>query len=162
MNLVLLGLIAVVFVGVIIYRKGRVHWPTTIGLVAAGLLTAWLTDVEDFPVGLTTLTILLRSLGMVFAVAFLLRYLRLNWQATPEGRHLIGFTLIVALFLGYATANNIAMWLDPASSRGIRGNWPGRSEVGAVLYGLVAWFLFQRNRLLTLAQRERREMEAEE
>ena len=105
---------------------------------------------------LFVLTIALRTIGMILAIVFAARYSRDQWRSTPEGRHLMWFSLIVAGFLAYATANNIAAWVDDYVPPGIvDGNYPGRLELGAIFYGWMAWAMWQRNRLLTRAHRQR-------
>ena len=101
---------------------------------------------------LLLLTIAFRTVGMILAWVFVARYARYSWRASEEGRHLMGFSTVVALFLTYATANNVASWIDPDTTpANIDGDWPGRVLVGIVLYAGTAWFMWQRNRLLTNA-----------
>lgn len=111
-----------------------------------------------FIVGLVALdvafeaAIVARTVALVLAVMFAWRYSRRPWRTTREGRHLMSFTLIVAAFLVYATVNNVVTFLDAYPSTP-DGSYPGREVIGLALYMLVAWELYQRNRLLSLAYR---------
>ena len=106
---------------------------------------------------LTDAGIVLRTLGMIFAGAFVVRYSRQPWRSTAEGRHLMSFSAIVAAFLAYATINNVMAWLDPTlPPEHADGDYPGRLLFGVALYGFVAWAMWRRNHLLTLALRSAR------
>lgn len=101
--------------------------------------------------------IVFRTATLALSITFLLRYDRVNWQATAEGRHLMAFTGLVAAFLAYASVNTLVQYIDgTVTSRG-DGAWPGQLIVAVVLFQWGAWVLWRRNRLLTIAQREVRQ-----
>lgn len=108
------------------------------------------------------LAIIFRTAGLIFSVSFVLRYLRLPWRSTVEGRHLMSFSTVVALFLLYATVNNIAAYFDSYVPPGhVDGDYFGRLPIAVLLYGWVAYEMWKRNHLLTLARRQAREYEHE-
>lgn len=104
---------------------------------------------------MTDLAIVLRTIGLVCSVAFVIRYSRMPWRSTREGRHLMSFSGTVAAFLAYATINNVAAALDDYVPPGhVDGDYPGRLALAVILYGAVAFEMWRRNRLLTLARRQ--------
>ena len=82
------------------------------------------------------LGVVLRVVCAVLAVTFVLRYLRYDWRATAEGRHILGFTAILALFL--VTALGLALFGRP---------WWVPYPL-AVMYAVMAYVLWRRNMLL--------------
>ena len=97
--------------------------------------------------------VILRAVALVLAVVFTVRYSKRPWKQTAEGHHLMAFTIIVAAFLAYASVNNLVAYIDPTQPVA-DGPYHGRQVIGVLLYAAVAWELWQRNRLLTLASRE--------
>lgn len=95
-------------------------------------------------------SVVARTAALVLALLFAYRYSRRPWRSTREGRHLMSFTLIVAGFMFYATLNHVVAVLDTVPAMP-DGHYPGREVAGLVLYMLVAWELYQRNRLLSSA-----------
>jgi hypothetical protein len=123
-------------------------------------MRSWLADyIRDAILGVTLVlgvllldvvvevSIAARTVGLGLALLFAARYARRPWARSREGRHLMSFTLIVAAFLTYATVNNVISYFDSVPNLP-DGQYPGRNLVGLVLYMLVAWELYQRNRLL--------------
>lgn len=99
-----------------------------------------MTLLNDFITGLVGLCALL-------AWVFVLRYRRLDWRSTDEGKHIMGFTLCVAIFTTLAAEVRLF------------GPWPGTLLVALALYGWLAYLLFSRNWLLHKAQRRERRKE---
>lgn len=99
----------------------------------------------------------LRTAAMIFALSFVIRYWHLPWRSTPEGRHLMSFSAVVACTLAVATANQLVAYLDnvPAAPRD-DGAYPGRIEISVILYIWIAFEMWRRNRLLTRARRDNR------
>lgn len=102
-------------------------------------------------------TIGVRTVGMILAWMFVFRYARVkNWNKSPEGQHLMSFAFVVGAFLTYATANNIAAWLDPRTAQDfVDGDYPGRLSIGLALYAWVAYEMHRCNTLLTDALEEK-------
>jgi hypothetical protein len=94
---------------------------------------------------LRDLTTLIVVVGAVPATAFPVLYAAwAPWWRSPEGRHLMGFTVTVAAFLDLILA---VRWLGP---------FPGLPAVLVVLYAAVALLLWRRLFLLIRAQRKPR------
>lgn len=93
---------------------------------------------------MTTAGIVLRVACMLLAWLFVFRYARVGWTKTDEGRHLMGYTLITAIFMSLAAY--VSIW----------GRYPWFDQVSMLLYGWLAYLLGRRNWLLTAAQRDRR------
>lgn len=109
---------------------------------------------------LIDIAIILRTVGMIFAAVFVIRYAQQPWRKTLEGRHLMSFSTVVALFLAFATLNNITAWIDDYVPPGhVDGDYPGRRVIGVVLYLAVAFEMWRRNHLLTLALRKAAQVE---
>jgi hypothetical protein len=90
------------------------------------------------------LGVVLRGAGALLAWAFVIRYARYArgvWTETDEGRHLMGFTLIVAIFMTLAVTTRFF------------GPFPGLDIIAIVLFLLLDALLVQRNLLLLRAQR---------
>ena len=102
-------------------------------------------------------TIGVRTVGMILAWMFVFRYARVkNWNKSPEGQHLMSFAFVVGAFLTYASANNIAAWLDPRTAQDfVDGDYPGRLSIGLALYAWVAYEMHRCNTLLTDALEEK-------
>jgi len=117
--------------------------------------------VPDLP-WLDLVGMVFRFLTFLFAATFIVRYSRRPWRSLPEGRHLMGFTCLVAAFMLWSLVNNIAAWLDPQPPT-IRpdGKWPGRELVACVLFGFTAWYMYKRNTLLNPQRDAREAVEAE-
>lgn len=79
---------------------------------------------------------------LLAAGTFVFRYIRVGWDKTDEGRHLMGFTFIVAVFMALVVYTRFF------------GRFAGLEAVGVELFGILLWLLVQRNLLLTRAQRE--------
>ena len=93
---------------------------------------------------LASLAIALLVLGAVQAWAFVFRYSRENWRKYAEGRHIMGFTLMVAIILSLAVEVRIF------------GPYPGLQIVAMLLYGWLVYLLGSRVRLLWRAQHPRK------
>ena len=95
---------------------------------------------------LTSLAFFLLAVSAVQAWAFVYRYSRENWRKWPEGEHLMWLTVVLALMLTMTLVFNAfppSLWIA--------------SSVSVVLFGALVYELYRRHRLLTLAQRDRRE-----
>lgn len=88
---------------------------------------------------------LLVAAGAVFAWSFVILYRRYDWRATDEGRHIMGFTLMVAITLTLSLEVRLF------------GPFPFAPFVAVGLYGWIVWLLFSRLRLLVRAQRGSRD-----
>lgn len=97
---------------------------------------------------LNTFVTVLVALAALLSWTFVLRYRRLDWRATDEGKHIMGFTLCVALFTTLATEVRVF------------GPYPGAIFVALGLYGWLVYLLFSRNLLLHRAQAEAKRAEA--
>lgn len=84
------------------------------------------------------------AIGAALAWAFVVLYSRIEWRSTHEGRHIMGFTLMVAIILTLAVEVRIF------------GPYPGLQIVAVLLYGWLVYLLASRVRLLLRAQRERK------
>jgi hypothetical protein len=94
---------------------------------------------------LTAATILaevLMGACAVFGWVFVVLYSRVYWKVTPEGRHLMKFTIALSLVFSLST---LFQFTDP-------GMW-ARVGLSIALFGWVAFELANRTRLLILAQR---------
>lgn len=120
-------------------------------LSALFLLTAWTGFLTLLPPSvLSVLGDGLRIACLLAAATFVVRYARVGWTKTDEGRHLMGFTFILTVFMALVVYTRFF------------GRFAGLEIVGTVLFTLLAGLLVQRNVLLTKAQRERAaELEAE-
>lgn len=79
------------------------------------------------------------------ATRFAIRYSRVNWRRTPEGRHLMGLSRVLAIVLWgtlLAAAVPIPFWVAAVEQ--------------VLLFGWLAYELNRRNRLFTARQREAR------
>lgn len=92
---------------------------------------------------LNLIATILVATSAVMAWVFLFRYVGRNWRATPEGRHMMGLTLIIAVFLSLATEFRTF------------GPWVGAPVVALVLYAVLAFLMFQQNVLLWKADQSR-------
>lgn len=93
--------------------------------------------------------IILRGITLFYSATFVIRYSRRNWKALPEGRHLMGFSVVIMLFMILSFINNLAAYLDkiPPSVRP-DGNYPGRDLISLVLFSGITWFMYRQNKLL--------------
>lgn len=92
-----------------------------------------------------------RVIALLFAGTFVIRYNRRNWRSLPEGRHLMGFSLVVVAFNVLGVINSITAWLDADSVGGQfrpAGDYLGRDEITVLLYAAVAYFMYRQTRLL--------------
>jgi hypothetical protein len=112
----------------------RIAWP--MAAVAVGLLAAHL-------LGPKTMATILVAIGAALAWAFVILYWRYDWRATNEGRHIMGFTLMVGIILTLAVEVRIF------------GPYPGLQIVAMLLYGWLVYLLASRVRLLIRAHRGR-------
>lgn len=78
-----------------------------------------------------------------FAWLFVILYSKVRWYATPEGRHLMKFTVALALVFSLSLLFRIA---DPKPLT--------RVSLSCVLFGWIAWELANRTRLHLRAKRE--------
>lgn len=92
---------------------------------------------------LASAAIALLVLGAVQAWAFVFRYSRENWRKYAEGRHIMGFTVTLAVILSATLLGQLwrtmPLWLG--------------ATISAVLFGALDYELYRRHRLLTLAKR---------
>lgn len=95
---------------------------------------------------LMSLAFFLLAVGAAQAWAFVYRYSRENWRKWPEGEHLMRLTVVLAMLLTMTLVFNAfapSLWLA--------------AIVSVVLFGALDYELYRRHRLLTLAQKQRRE-----
>lgn len=92
---------------------------------------------------LLTLALALMVLDAVLAWVFVALYSRVRWWATMEGRHLMRFTIAVALMFSLSV---LFMVLEPKPL--VRG------VIATVIFGWIAAELGNRTRLLLIARRE--------
>ena len=85
------------------------------------------------------------AIGAALGWWFVILYRRFDWRSTDEGRHIMGFTLMVAIILTLATETRIF------------GPYPGIQYVAAGLYGWLVWLLASRVRLMLKANRDTRD-----
>lgn len=104
-------------------------------LVVAHFALLAVLDVE-------TVATVLRVEAAVIAWVFVARYSRVTWHRTEEGRHLMAFTVLVALFMTFASVVSLY------------GPYPGMDLVALGLYGLLVAMLWDRNLLFSHAQHE--------
>lgn len=114
------------------------------GWYALGLAT-WLSLCVIFyalhwaePIGLV-----LRAACAVAAWLFVWRFSRVNWRSTHEGRHIMGYTFITAIFMTLATAVTFF------------GHFRGIEVVTIALYGWLLELLWERHYLFTQGQKDR-------
>lgn len=88
--------------------------------------------------------IALRIACAALAWLFVVRYATLRWDRTEEGRHLMGFTLIVAIFMTLASVVVVF------------GQIPYIRQIAVLLYTWLLYLLVMRNYLLHVRQKERR------
>lgn len=101
------------------------------------------------------LGLILRLVTLFYATMFIIRYARLRWRTLPEGRHLMGFSVVLAAFMLWSVVNTVMAWVDPTPPTvNPDGHWPGRDEVAVILFGFTAYYMYERNRLLKPEYRE--------
>lgn len=105
------------------------------GLVVAHFALLAILDVD-------TVATVLRVEAAVIAWVFVARYSRVAWHRTGEGRHLMSFTFLVALFMSFAATVSIF------------GPYPGIDLVALGLYGALVALLWDRNLLFSHAQHD--------
>jgi amino acid transporter len=112
---------------------------------------------------ISLLGFIMRMLTMIFAGVFVVRYSRRRWRTLPEGRHLMGFSLVVFLFMVWSTVNTYMAWSDEHPPQvNPDGDWYGREEVAVILFGFTAFYMYQRNKLLVPEEKARDAKEAED
>jgi hypothetical protein len=84
------------------------------------------------------------AVGAGLAWWFVLLYRRFDWKATDEGRHIMGFTLMIAIILTLATETRLF------------GPYPGIQFLAVGLYGWLVYLLASRVRLMLKANRDAR------
>lgn len=52
------------------------------------------------------------AVACYYSVRFLVRYRRVNWQASPWGRHVMRFTLLIAVSMGTAVTLRVLALFD--------------------------------------------------
>lgn len=92
--------------------------------------------------------VVLRVACALLAWLFVVRYALTTFEDTEEGKHLMGFTLITAIFM---TLASIVV---------IFGPFPYIGQVGTILYAWLAYLLYRRNAIFHKRQKERNEEEA--
>jgi len=85
------------------------------------------------------------ALGATLAWWFVFLYRRHDWRRYEEGRHVMQFTLMVAIILTLATETRIF------------GPYPGIQLVAVALYSWLVWLLLSRIRLMLRANRRQRD-----
>lgn len=113
----------------------KLTWPLV--AVAVGLLGAHLFGPQVMATALV-------AIGAALAWTFVVLYWPYGWRATNEGRHIMGFTLMVAIILSLAVEVRIF------------GPYPGLQIVAMLLYGWLVYLLGSRVRLLWRAQHPRK------
>jgi hypothetical protein len=101
---------------------------------------------HHFMLFLMSLAFFLLAVGAAQAWAFAFRYAHENWRKWPEGEHLMRLTIVLALLLTMTLVFNAfapPLWLA--------------AVVSVILFGALDYELYRRHRLLTLAQRQRRD-----
>ena len=94
---------------------------------------------------LTVVAVSLLVLCAVLGWVFVILYSRVSWYASPEGRHLMKFTMVLSLT--YTLSLLFAM-VDPKPLT--------RVLLSVILFGWTAWELGNRIRLHLRAKREMR------
>lgn len=84
----------------------------------------------------------LRIACALLAWRFVIRFARVSWARSDEGRYLMGFGVIVAVFMTLASVVTL------------HGPFWGYEFVAVALYGWLAYLLARQNQLLSKAQRE--------
>lgn len=84
------------------------------------------------------------AIGASLAWWFVFLYRRHNWRQYQEGRHVMQFTLMVAIILTLST--EVRIW----------GPYPGIELVACVVYLWMVWLLASRIRLMLRANKEAR------
>lgn len=92
--------------------------------------------------GLMMASLMVAGLVALLAFAFVLRYRRVDYKRTPEGRHLIRFTLLIGLTYGLTAALPLFAMVSPIV----------RVLVSLGLFGWAALEMYARNALFTEAQ----------
>lgn len=100
--------------------------------------------MNPFDKVLMALAVVLLVAGAFEATRFSLRYRRTDYKRSPEGRHLMRFTVALAIAL-WGTL--LGMWLPLPV-------W-GTLLLAVVVYAWLAFELHVRNRLFTINQRRR-------
>jgi len=113
----------------------KITWP--LAAIGMGLLGAHLFGPQK-------MATVLVAIGAVLAWTFVALYWPYDWRATHEGRHIMGFTLMVAIILSLAVEVRIF------------GPYPGLQIVAMLLYGWLVYLLGSRVRLLWRAQHPRK------
>lgn len=113
----------------------KVTWP--LAALALGLIGAHV-------LGPQAMATILVAVGAALGWTFVVLYRRVEWRATAEGRHIMGFTLMVAIILSLAVEVRIF------------GPYPGLQIVAMLLYGWLVYLLGSRVRLLWRAQHPRK------
>ena len=92
--------------------------------------------------GLLIASLMAAALVSLLAFAFVLRYRRVDYRRTPEGRHLIRFTLLIAFTYGLTAALPVLEVVPPLV----------RVLVSLGLFSWAALEMYARNALFTEAQ----------
>lgn len=120
--------------------KRHPGWTYALGLFG-WFIFCWLLVLLDWD---ENVGVCLRVACSVAAWAFVFRFSRVEWQSTDEGRHIMGYTLITAIFMSLATIVTIF------------GRFEGIEVVTIGLYGWLLGLLWQQHRLFTEGQAEGR------
>lgn len=112
----------------------RILWPVMAALVCV---------VGAHLFGPQAVATVLVAVGAVLGWTFVALYRRYDWRATDEGRHVMGFTLMVAIILSLAVEVRVF------------GPYPGLQIVAMLMYGWLVYLLASRVRLLLRANRNR-------
>lgn len=91
----------------------------------------------------------------VLAWTFVARYARVQWNATAEGRHLMGYTIITAIFMTLASTVRLVRMFTP-EVRPAASTAPALDIAVTVLYVMLMLLLLQRNQLFYKRQHEER------
>lgn len=86
--------------------------------------------------------VFIRCACLIVAILFIIRYNKVNWRATSDGRHIMAFTAMIAAFLILV----ICTW--------IFGRQPWIIWAGRAVFGWALFLLIQRVYLQRVAQKE--------
>lgn len=119
---------------------GHPRWLTALLMAVVWVAVAWVLVQLDWDEAASEI---LRVAGALAAWAFVWRFSQVDWHSTYEGRHIMGYTVITAVFLTFA------------ATIAIIHNFIGHDVLIVALYGWLLVLITERHRLFTKGQRER-------
>lgn len=120
---------------------GRPRWGLAAVAAVGWVAVAWVLVQLDWDENAAEF---LRVACALAAWAFVWRFSKVDWSTTLEGRHIMGYTFITAIFMTFAAVVTF-----------IR-TFPGYDTLIVALYGWLLLLIGERHRLFTLGQKERR------